>query len=241
MWTRTKSASMFASVTIPCINYSNWQMATGRLVFWPITNGHTAGLNRASFGLGHFSWRLSHSVTSQDPKQSHCHGYGWCLKSTKTNNHQMSKGVCVRVYLCACECVFVHHTAVLRKQWAISRWFSLCVCVCLQTWCVTLDRRAVAFFSSWTDIFNIYWHCHERTSKPVFMFRCCCFVWVTRQRLIDILTHNDETHTPKKKKEAPASRKQVETDSKAPLSLIWWASHVWIRCKPSSKRTPLTT
>lgn len=150
MWTRTKSASMFASVTIPCINYSNWQMATGRLVFWPITNGHTAGLNRASFGLGHFSWRLSHSVTSQDPKQSHRHRYGWCLKSTKTNNHQMSKGVCVRVYLCACECVFVHHTAVLRKQWAISRWFSLCVCVSTNLVCYTRQTCCCfLFFLNW--------------------------------------------------------------------------------------------
>lgn len=121
MWANVPAC--WGSVTSPCINYSNWQMATGRLVFWPITNGHTAGLNRASFHPGHFSWRLSHSVTSRDPKQSHRHRWVCRLKSTKTNNPQMSK---VEECVCACGCVWVRHA---YEQNASISWVCMCVCM----------------------------------------------------------------------------------------------------------------
>ncbi len=202
-------------------------MATGRLVFWPITNGHTAGLNRASFRLGHFSWRLSHSVTSQDPKQSHRHRWGCCLKSTKTNNPQMSKVVCVFVHVCAAHmnqkppflCVFVCHAAMLKQLWAVSRWFSLCVCIYHAG--VVTDRCIAFFFSPLTDIFTISWHFREHTSRPVFMLQSSCFVWVTRQKHTDILIQITKHNWAKELKFGPGEGRKCMWKSRP--NLIGWS------------------
>lgn len=120
-------ACVCVSAAIPHINYSNWQMATGRLVFWPITNGHTAGLNRASFSLGHFSWRLSHSVTSQDPKQSHCHRWS-SPPEVNQNKHSpnVKNSVCWSVCVCVC-------ASLMDKR-------ALCVCVCTVFVCFCVIR-----------------------------------------------------------------------------------------------------
>ena len=129
-----KSASVFASVTAPRINYSNWQMATGRLVFWPITNGHTAGLNRASFCLRRFSWRLSHSVTSQDPKQSHRHR--WCCRSPP----KQTIPKCVCLSLC-----YSYEEIFCGAKDTISSWFSLCV----RHAAVMQTQLLLSFFPNW--------------------------------------------------------------------------------------------
>lgn len=134
------------SESVASINYSNWQMATGRLVFWPITNGHTAGLNRASFSLGLPSWRLSHRVTSQDPKQSHRHRWG---SPPEVNQNKQSPNVTGYVRVCVCVCLFPTYGQIGPVSCA--RLFPL---------------------SFITDIFPQSWHFRKHTSKACIYVLC---------------------------------------------------------------------
>lgn len=117
-------------------------MATGRLVFWSITSGHTLGLNRASFRPGApLLTPPSHSVTSQDPKQSHRHRWG---PAPKVNRKKQSPK-CQK----SCVCVGLTYGQIVQSDrlfpgasWSLSE--------------LIFSRRFMAFLQ-------------ERPSRPAFM------------------------------------------------------------------------
>lgn len=179
-------------------------MATGRLVFWPITNGHTAGLNRASF----LPWAFS-------PDASQCDKSGPETESSpqvgpppevdqNNNNPQMSKVVCVFVSMCSTHthvCVCVSHWGATKNDGPFA---SGLVCLCARVCDKVLP---FPFFRNCYFCNIVTFEHHERTLGVVFMLQSSCSARVaTRQRHIDIPIHNNATQPAKELKLHPGER-----------------------------------